>query len=209
MHGECRETAQRVDRPIMTRESNRNVTYEAVMLGQVRPTTAELRALDDLFERLYATYNRPLYNYIYRLVGNWEQAEDLTQEVFLKAYNALGRLPADANHRAWLYRIATNASYDVLRRRRLIQWLPFFENDRASDFDDPARHTPDALAVQTALQRLPADQRSSLLLYVCDHFSTEEIAEIMGCSRGAVKTRLFRARERFRQVYAGGEEGLS
>jgi RNA polymerase sigma-70 factor (ECF subfamily) len=184
------------------------MTYEAVMLGQVRPTTAELRALDDLFERLYATYNRPLYNYIYRLVGNWEQAEDLTQEVFLKAYNALGRLPADANHRAWLYRIATNASYDVLRRRRLIQWLPFFENDRASEFDDPARYTADALAVQAALQRLPADQRTSLLLYVCDHFSTEEIAEIMGCSRGAVKTRLFRARERFRQIFPGGEENL-
>ncbi len=184
------------------------MTYEAVMLGQVRPTTAELRALDDLFERLYATYNRPLYNYIYRLVGSWEQAEDLTQEVFLKAYNALGRLPADANHRAWLYRIATNTSYDVLRRRRLIQWLPFFDNDRSSDLDDPARQTADALAVQAALHRLPADQRTCLLLYVCDHFSTEEIAEIMGCSRGAVKTRLFRARERFRQVYPGGEESL-
>lgn len=194
--------------PSSTRENNRDMTYEAVMLGQVRPTTAELRALDDLFERLYATYNRPLYNYIYRLVGNWEQAEDLTQEAFLKAYNALGRLPADANHRAWLYRIATNAAYDVLRRRRLIQWLPFFESDRPTGFDDPAKQTADAIAVQNALQRLPSDQRTCLLLYVCDHFTTEEIAAIMGCSRGAVKTRLFRARERFRQVYASGEEGL-
>ncbi|WP_343412975.1 sigma-70 family RNA polymerase sigma factor [Candidatus Amarolinea dominans] len=70
----------------------------------------------------------------------------------------------------------------------------------------PEHATAEALAVRTALAQLPADQRTCLVLYICDSFSTEEIAQVMGCSRGAVKTRLFRARERFRQVYVGVEE---
>ena len=88
------------------------------MLSQAQSTTAAPRALEELFERLYVQYHRPLFSYVLRLVGHWEQAEDLTQETFVKAYHALARLPADSNYRAWLYRIATNTCYDALRRRR-------------------------------------------------------------------------------------------
>ncbi|MBK9229646.1 MAG: sigma-70 family RNA polymerase sigma factor [Anaerolineae bacterium] len=179
---------------------------EVAMLSQAQSTTAAPRALEELFERLYVQYHRPLFSYVLRLVGHWEQAEDLTQETFVKAYHALARLPADSNYRAWLYRIATNTCYDALRRKRLIQWLPFFDDDAGPQTDSPEHATAEALAVRTALAQLPADQRTCLVLYIYDSFSTEEIAQVMGCSRGAVKTRLFRARERFRQVYVGVEE---
>ncbi len=179
--------------------------FEATMLSQAQSTPAAPRALEELFERLYTQYQRPIFSYILRMVGHWEQAEDLTQETFVKAYHALARLPTDSNYRAWLYRIATNACYDALRRRRLIQWLPFFDDDSGPQSDSPEGAAAETLAVRAALAQLSVDQRTCLVLYIYDNLSTEEIAEIMGCSRGAVKTRLFRARERFRQVYSEQE----
>ncbi len=76
-------------------------------------------AIDALFERLFDEYRQPLLNYLYRLLGEAERAEEVCQDVFVRAYRALPRLPQGANHRAWLYRIATNAATDCYRRRRL------------------------------------------------------------------------------------------
>lgn len=157
---------------------------------------------DAVFEQLFTDYRQPILNYVYRLVGDGEIAEDLTQRVFVKAYRALHRLPADANRRAWLYRIATNASYDHLRRRRLVQWLPLLEWDRRSDAQrSPEDDASQRDAVQRALASLPPDHRAVLILYSVQGYSTVDIAEMLGISRGAVKTRLFRAREKFREAF--------
>jgi RNA polymerase sigma-70 factor (ECF subfamily) len=153
--------------------------------------------------RLYREYHGDLYAYLCRLVGDRHLAEDLVQDTFVKAHRALGRLPKDANRRAWLYRIATNTALDQLRRRRLVAWLPLFDNDR-----HPATHTSfqeeslETIAVQRTLARLAPRYRVPLVLYTCQGLSTEEIAAILEISRGAVKTRLFRAREKFRRLYA-------
>lgn len=158
--------------------------------------------IDAAFERLFNGYQRPIFNYVYRLLGDAARAEELTQDVFVKAYRALPRLPADANHRAWLYRIATNAAYDQLRRRRLIQWLPLPERDRSSTLDnDVEGKLGESDAVQSALAKLPPKHRAVLVLFTVQGYSTREIGNMMGISSGAVKTRLYRARERFRQVY--------
>lgn len=158
--------------------------------------------IDAAFERLFNGYQRPIFNYVYRLLGDAARAEELTQDVFVKAYRALPRLPTDANHRAWLYRIATNAAYDQLRRRRLIQWLPLAERDRSSTLDnDVEGKLGESDAVQSALAKLPARHRAVLILFSVQGYSTREIGNMMGISSGAVKTRLYRARERFRQVY--------
>ena len=144
-------------------------------------------------------------NYLCRLVGDAARAEELTQETFVKAYRALNRLRADTNHRAWLYRIATNTGYDHLRRRRLIQWLPLLERDspsRAQGGLEDSTGTRDA--VQRALARVSPDQRAILILYIVQGYSTREAGEMLGITQGAAKTRLFRAREAFRKVY--GEE---
>jgi RNA polymerase sigma-70 factor (ECF subfamily) len=160
------------------------------------------------FEALFRDYQRPIINYLYRMVGDSGKAEELAQDVFVRAYSALPRLPLDANHRAWLYRIATNLAYDHLRRKRLVQWLPLLDRDQhesGSRESEPG----EAQAVQDALGRLPNDHRAALILYSVQGYSTREIAEMLGTSEGAVKTRLSRARERFREMYREeNEHGL-
>lgn len=159
-----------------------------------------------VFERLFQDHQRSIYIYLCRLVRDQKQAEDLTQDAFVKAYRALDRLPAEANVRAWLYRIATNTALDWLRRRRLISWLPLFEWDpHPATSTSFAESSLESVAVQQALSRLPARYRVPLVLYACQGLSTQEIADILSISRGAVKTRLFRAREKFRRLYASEE----
>lgn len=159
------------------------------------------------FEQLLREHHRSIFVYLCRLTGDQSQAEDLTQDTFIKAYRAIGRLSADANVRAWLYRIATNTALDCLRRRRLISWLPLFDNDCHPAIETSfVESSLEGIAVHQALRQLPPRYRVPLLLYACHGLSTREIADIMKISRGAVKTRLFRAREKFRRIYSV-EEG--
>ncbi len=158
------------------------------------------------FERLFRDYQRDIFVYLCRLVGDRGQAEDLAQETFVKAYRALNRLPMEANSRAWLYRIATNTALDCLRRRRLVSWLPLFERDAHPAVQTSfAESSLESVAVEKTLSELRARYRIPLVLYACQGLSTQEISEILRISRGAVKTRLFRAREQFRRLYGGKE----
>jgi len=171
-------------------------------------TSDQQAEIDAIFEELFRDYQQPILNYLYRLVGDSARAEELAQEAFVKAYRALPRLPNGANRRAWLYRIATNTGYDHLRRRRLIRWLPLQESDGLSQSSSRGDDLQDVLseedAVQRTLAQLAPNYRVALILYSVQGYSTKEIAEILRISQGAVKTRLCRARERFRQLY--GEE---
>jgi len=163
--------------------------------------------LDARFERIFQEYQRPIANYLLRLVDDPRQAEDLAQEVFLKAYRALGSLPADANVRAWLYRIATNTAYDVLRRRRLLKWLPLGRHHKtSSDPQGLEAWIAERDAVQGALAELSPLYRVPLVLYTVEGFSTKEIAEVLHISTNTVKVRIFRARQMFQQAYQEGSE---
>ena len=77
------------------------------------------------FDQIYRAYLRPITNYLYRLVGDREQANDLAQDVFLRVLRALPKMDATLKLRPWLYRIATNRARDFLRRRKLITWSPY------------------------------------------------------------------------------------
>src|SRR5579859_6975979 len=98
------------------------------------------------FEEIFTRFQTPLTNFIFRLVGNREQAYDLTQDVFVKAYRALsaGTTIQAAALSSWLYRIASNTATDALRRRRLISWLPLslFNEDRGVGAGMPGSETP-------------------------------------------------------------------
>lgn len=160
---------------------------------------------DALFVDLYNEFHQPIYGYLYRLLGEREKAEDAVQEAFTKAYRALPQLDGDANHRAWLYRIATNTAYDRLRRQRLIAWLPLLD-----DSDDPALRDDNdghdvSIEVQQVLDQIPARYRAPLLLYCIDGMSTAEIAEVLGISRSGAKMRLARARRMFVEAHGKGE----
>lgn len=176
--------------------------------GQAAPATP---AAPHVFEEMYSAYRTPLYNYIYRLVGDREQAADLMQETFVKVYRALDDLPAGAGRTPWLYRIATNTCYDVLRRRRLIQWLPWTRDYAAESGrreESPGERYAMAEGVHDALRAVPLSLRAPLLLHAVHGFCYADIAVALGISEAAVKMRVSRARAAFRAAYtvADGEE---
>jgi len=152
----------------------------------------------EMFER----YHTAVFAYIYRLVNDREWAHDLTQETFLQVFRARHQLPQVENRRAWVYRIASNTALNALKRRRRFAWLPWRTADTSHlTGADPAEETNRRIAVEQALAELPPHYRAPLLLYSHDGFSVREVAEVLGISEGAAKTRLYRAREMFRQAY--------
>lgn len=177
------------------------------------------------FTELFDRYQRAITAYIYRIVADYAQAEDLAQDTFIRAYQAFDRLRPDSNVSAWLYTIATNVARNSLRRRRIVSWvplanlLPFLSSSSATSAQrqagfggghptvglgvsaDPAQQNEDAEIVERALSYLTPDQRTSLLLNIHEGFSIAEVAEITHSSEAAVKTRLFRARQAFRDAY--------
>ena len=159
----------------------------------------ELAALVvELFER----YHAAVFGYLYRLLGDRDAAHDLTQETFLRVFRARERLLQVENQRAWVYRIATNLAFSALKRRSRFAWLPWHKTDALHRTgSDPVAQADQRLAVEQALAKLPPHYRAPLLLYSHYGFSVREVAEALGISKGAVKTRLYRAREMFRQAY--------
>lgn len=164
----------------------------------------------DAFEKIFHIYHARIYNYVCRLVGDAEDARDLTQESFLKAYRALLRGEQPVNLSAWLYRIASNTCLDVLRRRRLIHWQPL-ENLLAV-LDIAGARSPEEemlwseqqierqTVIQRVLAQLPPRYRMYLILREREGFSYHEIASITGDSLDTVKVTLYRARKRARQI---------
>lgn len=166
------------------------------------------------FEAIFQRYERQIYGFIFRIMGNPDDANDLTQECFIRAYRALGATSDDLNISAWLHRIASNACLDVLRRRQRIRWLPWESHKHehllhGKPLDDPERNALSneaQAAVQRVLQHMTPRNRMALVLREYEGLSCEEIGQIMGLSRSAVKSVLFRGREEFRKVYRKLEE---
>jgi RNA polymerase sigma-70 factor (ECF subfamily) len=165
------------------------------------------------FAALFNRYERRIYSFTYRMMGNADDAADLTQDTFLKAYRALGKTDEELNVNAWLHRIASNACMDVLRRRQRIRWLPWegAKHERASSQreDDPEGTLigdETQRAVGRVLQAMSPRNRQAMVLREYEGLSCEDIGEIMGVSRSAVKSILFRGREEFRRLYQAMED---
>lgn len=148
-----------------------------------------------------------------RLLGNPEEARDAAQEVFLKAFRKAGSYRPRGKVYTWLYRIAVNHCLNLLRRRRIAQFLSFGEVGRSpkdaddADFDpqDPAPGAEERLASRRRWQAtrrlidgLPASQRAVLVLAKLEGLSYREIAETLEITEGAVESRLFRAMQRLK-----------
>jgi RNA polymerase sigma-70 factor, ECF subfamily len=167
------------------------------------------------FEKAYVTHRGVIYGHVLKMMGNEPDAEDLTVTAFEKAIRAWNRRPPEDELRPWLFRIATNACLDELRRRKRIQWRPwdlfasvFHPSQVASD--DPEREairSESADLVQEALSRLAPRDRAALLMRECHGLSNEEVGKALNISRDGAKMMLFRARERLRAAYlqVGGE----
>jgi RNA polymerase sigma-70 factor (ECF subfamily) len=161
------------------------------------------------FDGAVQTYSAEIFAYLWRLTGDNGDAQDCLQEAFLRAYRAYGRLPRDANVRAWLYRIASNTAFTHLKRRNR-------EQARASALD-PARAASaggpgDALIRREALQavaaeveRLPQQQKAALILRKYQELSYAEIAATLGTTQAAARANVYQAVKRLRANLNGLE----
>ena len=160
------------------------------------------------FEDLVAAYEQNVYNLALRMTGNPEDAEDMAQEAFLKAYNSLPSFRGDSKFSVWLYRIVSNVCLDFLRKKNKRGAISLsVEDDDGEDtqLDLPdTSQSPEELlekkltreAVRRGLAALPPDARQILLLREIEGLSYEEIGEVLGLESGTVKSRIFRARKK-------------
>lgn len=163
------------------------------------------------FERLFAEYSSPIFNFVLRMVGDTDRAADIVQDTFIKAYRRLDSLTDEGATRSWLYRIATNTAIDEMRRRRFV--TPMGDHDAHHNRAD-SRPTPEEQfmassldsRIQRALLRLRPNHRQCILLSDLQDMSAQQIGDVMGMSHGAVRTLLCRARGEMRRELA--KEGI-
>ena len=155
----------------------------------------------EAFDRLVERYQRGIYRLCYRYVNHHEDANDLAQEAFLKAWRAIGRFRGDSSFATWLYRIAVNAclNHRALRRPPT-QELPESLPDPARGAEARALRDDEAERVRAAVSRLPDKQRATLILKIYHELTHEEVAQILGSSVGTVKSNLFHALANLRRL---------
>ena len=160
------------------------------------------------FEKLVLDNQTRVYNLALRMVGNEEDAFDMSQEAFIKAYNSIALFRGESRFSVWLYRLTTNVCLDFLRSsgRKAHGSLTYIsDEDDEKELEIPdERFSPETIvekkelreAVNRGLMSLSKDYRAILLLREIDGLSYEEIAEALSLEEGTVKSRIFRARKR-------------
>ena len=172
----------------------------------------------DEFRELVEKYQHRLYLLIYGIILNREQARDLTQEVFIKAYRSLNKFKGRSRFYTWLYRIAFNLALD---EKRKMSARPQVEYDDAREINPAGSRSKRSLRpdrevmreelhemILEGLEKLTIPQRTAVILREWEGYSYEEISKIMKCSRGTVMSRLHYAREKLREhlkPYLSGE----
>lgn len=169
----------------------------------------------DAFRVLVERHSRALFRLAYRMTGNEQDAEDVVQESFLRAYRQLGKFDERASFGTWLYRIATNCSLDHVRsrKRRNEHLAPQTESDRP-EMDDPVAAlpshdpTPERAAfssevrerVAEAMNDLSATERTAFVLRHFEGMCIEDVSQVLDCQPGAAKHSVFRAVQKLRRA---------
>jgi RNA polymerase sigma-70 factor (ECF subfamily) len=165
----------------------------------------------DAFERLYGDYHAPIYNLCARVLGDREEAKDVTQEVFIKAFDQLPEADAESfGLRAWLYRVATNACFNHLRSRRKLDRGGDAGLEQAASGVDEFERARTVALVEQSLGEMNERYRTALVLKDLQGLPPEEIAEVMEVSRPNADVLVHRARASFKTVFAklaGAEAG--
>ena len=204
----------------MTTVTSRAVTNFRQDLTSVNDcdlVASAVSGLDGSFEELVRRYQRPISAYVYRMVGNYESALDLTQEIFIKVYNSLRRYRSEFKFSTWIYKIAHNSAVDHLRRinTREQSLISGPEGDHFELPIESTRPTPEQeserkerrIEIEAVVRTLPATYRELVILRHSQDLTYEEIVEVTGLPLGTVKNRLFRAREMMRQQFV--EKGIT
>lgn len=166
----------------------------------------------DAFASLMTSYEKPIYNLCLRMCRNTEDAEELTQTAFLKAWSALPRFQEDSTFFTWLYRLAKNTCIDFLRqegrRNGTLHTVSLEQEDQSSVVIPDLRYLPEEEALKRdlrqsllrALDELSPEHRSILIQRELDGLSYQEIADLLELELGTVKSRIARARLSLRQI---------
>jgi len=169
------------------------------------------------FEELVKRYQRPISAYVYRMVGDYESALDLTQEIFMKVYGSLDKYRSEFKFSTWIYKIAHNAAVDHLRRNSARE-QSIVKGSESDQYELPIESgclSPELeserkerrVEIETVIRALPAAYRELIILRHSQDLTYEEIVEVTGLPLGTVKNRLFRAREMMRQQFV--ERGIT
>ncbi len=179
----------------------------------LRSQAGDIEAFNELVEQ----YQRLVYNVAYRMLGDAGIAEDITQDTFLSAYRAIPRFKG-SSIKGWLIRIATNRCHDYFRRNRrsrsvslenlLMQTDLVDMTDKSESPEDYATRLELGRVLNVGLACLPEEQRLIVILHDVQELSYEEVAEVVGCSLGTVKSRLNRGRNRLKQFLREKREHL-
>jgi RNA polymerase sigma-70 factor (ECF subfamily) len=166
------------------------------------------------FEVLYERYNDRICRYLCRMIGNDGIGCELTQEVFLKAWEALLGLRDTSRFASWLYRIATHRAYNFQQHARLLHVIPWEEYEMREEtlsIAGPEEQVEEAELLKLALARVSPTYRPCLILYVVEEYSQRQIAELLQMKESSIGRYVSRGKEELRQIYRrlANEPGLS
>lgn len=174
---------------------------------------------DSCLETLLETHEKKLINYLYKYLGSLHDAEDAAQHAFIKTYLNIRKCPTPESMSGYLYKTATNAALNILRRKRILKIFSLSGGGDEADFT--AAELPDTASmrpedayndsqrqkrVRRALSSLPHEQKTALLLSFYDDKSYAEIAAILGKSRSAVESLIFRAKQNLTELLKNIED---
>lgn len=161
------------------------------------------------FETLLATYEKTIYNLTFKYFGNHHDASDVGQEAMVRIFQKIKDFNGNSSFKTWLYRVVVNLCMDELRRRKnqghSLDELKEQGFEPAARYDNPeeaAERNEKSTMIWEVLQMLPEEQRAILILKDIEGLEYTEIAYVLGCNIGTVKSRLSRAREAFRKKLA-------
>lgn len=154
------------------------------------------------FDKMLSIFEKPIFNYVYRLVGHKQDAEDLTQDVFIKVFKNRETINLDKNFKSWVFKIATNTVFDWFRsKQRKLEIL--FEEKALTELPETIIDTPayylTEREVERALETIKPEYKTVLMLFYYQGFSYDEIGSILGIPLNTVKTYIYRAKKELKK----------
>lgn len=155
-------------------------------------------------------YEKEIYRFVYRMTGNREDAADVLQDTFFRAFRALKRLPEQANHRAWLYRIASRSAMNLARAQKVRRALPLDQALHLAESDGDLENLVETRRLAGRLgdivRALPVRQRIALLQRKYQELSYREIAATLNCSEQSARAHVYQAMSKIRRGLGGSRE---
>lgn len=163
----------------------------------------------EAFADLIAVMERPLLYYATSLTGNQDAALDVLQDVWVRVVRGIRRLKDPGALKPWLYAITHGVAVDRIRRDYKRDKTEQAQLDDAFNIDEPSFNDEDATAIREALSRLGVQHREVLVLHFLEDLSIAEIANVVGCSEGTVKSRIHYAKRQLKQILEGEKYGTT